>query len=61
MRGLPDIIGCYAGKFYGMEVKLPGKENTLTAIQQYRISEINKNGGKAIMITSIEEALKFVK
>ena len=31
VRGLPDIIGCYQGAFYGLEVKVPGRENTLTA------------------------------
>ena len=61
VAGLPDIIGCYNGRFYGLEAKLPGKERTLTKIQQWWISEINTTGGgKATMFTTVEQAVEFV-
>lgn len=58
--GLPDIIGCYAGKFYGLEVKMPGKEHTLTPRQSHALKVIKTAGGRARMVTSISEAMDFV-
>ena len=53
--GLPDIICCINGKFVGIEVKAPGKENTLTAIQQHTIELIRQAGGIAFMASSPED------
>ena len=61
VAGLPDIIGCYKGKFIGLEVKLPGKEKTLTKIQQFWLRKINEAGGKASMVTSVEQSLELVQ
>lgn len=58
--GLPDIIGCYGGWFVGLEVKLPGKEHTLTERQTHALKKIRQAGGKAKMVTSISEAMDFV-
>jgi hypothetical protein len=58
--GLPDIMGCYQGTFFGLEVKLPGKEHTLTERQSHTLATIKRAGGKASMITSVEEAMNFV-
>jgi len=58
--GLPDIIGCYAGKFYGLEVKLPGKEHTLTERQAHALKAIKQAGGHSRMVTSITESMDFV-
>jgi hypothetical protein len=58
--GLPDIIGCYAGRFFGLEVKLPGKEHTLTERQSHRIKQINDAGGRGMMVTSVDAAMDFV-
>lgn len=58
--GLPDIIGCYGGWFVGLEVKLPGKEHTLTARQTHALKSIRDAGGKSKMVTSISEAMDFV-
>ncbi len=58
--GLPDIIGCVQGRFIGLEVKVPGKQHTLTERQAHRISQINSSGGKATMVTSVDEAFDFV-
>jgi predicted RecB family endonuclease len=59
-KGLPDIIGVYQGKFYALEVKLPGKLHTLTARQSYVIKKIQQGGGEATVVTSVKEALSFV-
>lgn len=59
-RGLPDIIGCYAGKFHGIEVKLPGKEHTVTAKQAHVLNKIRMAGGRAAVMTSVADALDWV-
>lgn len=62
--GLPDIIGCYKGRFIGIEVKLPGKEATFTRIQKDRIDKITRAGGVGFMTTSVsyvEERMRDVK
>lgn len=58
--GIPDIIGCYAGRFFGLEVKLPGKLHTLTARQSRVLDLIRRAGGRGAVITSVQEAMDFV-
>lgn len=58
--GLPDIIGCVHGTFFGLEVKLPGKEYTLTKRQAHTLAKLNQAGGKAAMVTSVDQAFDFV-
>jgi hypothetical protein len=53
--GLPDIIGCYRGRFFGLEVKLDPREGP-TAKQQYILNEIAAAGGIAACVHSVEEA-----
>ena len=43
--GVPDIIGCYKGKFFAIECKA-GK-NKPTALQQKNIDDIIAQGGAA--------------
>jgi len=61
VTGLPDLIGCYQGRFFGLEVKLPGKEGTLTPRQKHILEQINESGGKATMVTSVKQAVDFVR
>ncbi len=61
MKGLPDLIGCHKGRFIGIEVKEPGKEDELTEIQQKRIDQINMAGGIAFMATSPEQVINKLK
>lgn len=46
--GVPDIIACYKGKFFGFECKANG--NKPTALQQLNIDRINGSGGIALVI-----------
>lgn len=55
--GIPDIVGCYKGKFIGMEVKIPG--NKLSALQTVVLKELEEAGAKCGVAYSIEEALKI--
>lgn len=60
-QGIPDLIGCLDGYFFGLEVKVPGKEDTLTPLQNETINTINIEGGHAAMVTSTEQAVAFVR
>lgn len=60
MKGVPDLILCIYGFFIAIEVKVPGREDTLTAIQKNAIERINKSGGYAFMSTSVEDSLEKI-
>ena len=46
--GVPDIIGCIDGLFFGIECKA-GK-NTTTALQDKNIADIQRTGGCALVV-----------
>ena len=51
--GIPDIIACVNGRFYGFEVKTEiGKP---TALQQATIRKILVAGGTAVVVRSVDE------
>lgn len=55
--GVPDIIGCYKGRFTGIEVKMPGNKPTL--IQEKMIELLKKAGANVGIAYSVEEALSI--
>ncbi len=46
--GVPDIVGCYRGRFFAIECKA-GK-NIPTALQERNLAQIKKCGGYALVI-----------
>ena len=51
--GIPDIICCYCGCFYGFEVKTnTGKP---TKLQLSTIKKINEAGGIALIVRSVND------
>jgi len=46
--GVPDIVGCYKGRFFAIECKA-GK-GTTTALQERNIAQIVAQGGLAIVV-----------
>ena len=58
-RGIPDIIGCWRGTFFGFEVKAEGRG--ATKIQQYHIDEIVKAGGFARVVNNVEAVRQMIK
>ena len=46
--GVPDIVGCYRGRFFGIECKA-GK-NKPTALQQKNLDDIASTEGIALLI-----------
>jgi len=60
--GVPDIVGCFDGVFFGLECKA-GK-NKPTALQQRNLDQIADAGGFAAVINeenmrSVEEMLRI--
>lgn len=51
--GSSDLIGIYKGRFLAVEVKVPGKRPT--SEQLNFIDVVNKAGGIAAWVTSVEE------
>lgn len=58
MAGLPDLIVCYQGRFFGVEVKMPG--NKPSKIQRHVHRRIEQAGGVAVVVYSVREALTAV-
>ena len=54
-KGIPDIVGCLRGKFFAIEVKVPGKEFTVTPWQEREILMILNAGGEAFVASSVEQ------
>jgi len=46
--GVPDIIGCYAGLFFGIECKAGG--NKPTALQDKNLKDIREAGGLDLVV-----------
>lgn len=58
-RGIPDIMGCYKGKMFVIEVKRPGKEKNLSPYQRLKLKKYKEAGAKTGVATTIPQALKI--
>ena len=58
-NGVPDIICCYKGRFLGLECKLPG--GRLTKRQKRAIEKINRAGGVACRVESVEDVKRVIE
>lgn len=54
VNGIPDIVGCYRGLFFAIEVKAPGRLKQVTPLQAMQIREINGAQGWACAADSLE-------
>lgn len=61
MRGLPDLIGCYDGRFFGFEVKMPDKRKNVSASQVYVMSLIKRAGGITGVVCTANEAIEMLE
>lgn len=58
-RGVPDVCCIYRGTFYGFEVKRPWI-GRLSKLQQQAIRGINDAGGKAYVVSFVEDVEKIM-
>ena len=57
--GIPDIIACVDGRFFGFEVKtVDGKP---TKLQEATIRRIQASGGTAAVVHSVEEVRRVLE
>lgn len=56
--GIPDIVGCYKGRFFAIETKAPGKKKNLSKNQSLRIKEITDAQGVVIVADGVEDVRK---
>jgi hypothetical protein len=56
-HGVPDLIMCAGGKFFGIEVKAKGKKVTL--LQALQLQHIEQAGGVAMAIAGEEDIDKL--
>ena len=59
--GVPDIVACYRGKFFGIECK--SGSNKPTALQEKNLDDINKAGGFSIVINedNVDDLMSSMK
>jgi len=57
--GQPDIIGCYRGKCFLIEVKRPGGRPT--QLQLKILAAWSKSGAYTAVVYSLDEAKEFMK
>lgn len=58
--GVPDIVGCYNGRFFAIECK--AGTNKPTALQQKNIDAIRTSGGAAIVVneSNMTEVIQWI-
>jgi len=55
--GTPDLLGCYQGHAFALEVKLPGGSATL--LQRRQIARWQDAGARAGVVRGVKEALRI--
>ena len=58
-KGVPDIIACYKGHYFAIEVKRKGGKTT--ELQDWNLEQIRKSGGSAIVAYSWEDVAEELR
>ena len=56
--GQPDLLGCYKGRMFALEVKRPGRRPT--KLQQAVLKKWEAAGAIAAVVTSVEEVKELL-
>ena len=59
-KGVPDLIGIYKGKGFGIEIKKPETKNNTTKLQEIHLQKIVEASGFSCVATSVEEVEEFL-
>jgi Holliday junction resolvase len=59
--GVPDILGCYEGIFFGIEVKTPKTANNVSKLQEYNLDKIREADGHSLVAWSVDQVEEFLK
>lgn len=58
--GVPDILGCYKGMFFGIEVKTPKTRHNVSKLQEYNLNKIHAAGGFSIVAADVDTVKGFL-
>lgn len=58
--GIPDLVGCVAGMFVGLEVKLPDDRSQPTKLQSATLAAIRRAGGLGAVVRGERTALDTI-
>jgi len=61
LKGKSDLTGCYKSQYFAVEAKQPGKEHTLTELQEAYLRSVQKAGGIGIVATNYDEIRRLIK
>jgi hypothetical protein len=53
--GVPDLVGCREGRLFAIEVKAPGNEGRVTALQRLTLDAIAASGGLTCVATCVQD------
>lgn len=59
MAGLPDLQGCYRGRYVALETKMPGAKGA-SPVQRLRINQIRRAGGVSFVVRSVNDAMRVL-
>jgi hypothetical protein len=59
MAGVPDLIGCYRGRFFGLEAKVGS--NVPTLLQQRTMAALEAAGAIVAEVRSVEDAERVLE
>lgn len=57
-KGVPDIVGCYKGRFFAIELKKEGKTPTL--IQSLILKQLQNAGAVAFVASDVETVKQYI-
>ena len=58
--GVPDLIGCYEGKFFAIEVKTPTTMNNVSKLQEYNLDLVLEAGGSSTVMCDTKDIDNFL-
>lgn len=61
IAGLPDLLWCLNGTFGAFEIKLPGKEHTVSKRQAHQLQLLERAGATAAIVTSTSQAARILR
>jgi len=61
LKGVADVLGLRSSIFFAMEIKRPSTRNKTTIHQKAFIAKIKKMGGRAGVVTSLDEAKAMIE
>ena len=58
--GVHDIVGCYKGKFFSVEVKTPVTQKNVSPLQAYNLRKVIASGGYSIIAWDVSQVKQMI-